>query len=231
MKPILCLEEPGGSAGATLAGLAHPAVSRSLNLSQAEFLGALPAVGLLLLLGDGKIAELASLAWRRAGLRSLVWTNDEALAELLPLQPYLVLLDPAQLGRLTGRVLSPNGGTGTTREMMAAAAGLIETGPLVVAVALGEADLLLASPLGTWRAVLPGVGRTGAPTTARTTDQAGSQTEGLSADLAGRLLAGLARGLLQELPPMEILRQTVAIATGQEAQAVRVAAVGQPAVR
>lgn len=214
MKPILCLEQPGGSAGATLAGLEYPALSRSLSLSQAELLGALPAVGLLVLVGEGKVAEIASLAWRRAGLRSLVWTDDAGQAELMALQPYLVLMDSAQLGRLTGRPVSPNGGSTAAREAMVAAAALIESGPLVAAIALKEGDLLLVSPMGAWRAVLPAAA--GEPT---------AEAAPLNAETAGRLLAGLARGLLQELPPAEILRQTVAIAAGQDAQAVRVALV------
>ncbi|HLO03763.1 MAG TPA: hypothetical protein VK191_11710 [Symbiobacteriaceae bacterium] len=206
MKPILCLEQPGGSAGATLAELQYPAVSRSMALSQAELLGALPAVGLLVLVGEGKVADIASLAWRRAGLRSLVWTDDVGLAALLPLQPYLILVDGDQLGRITGRPAT------SAREAMVAATALIETGPLVAAVALEEGDLLLVSPVGAWRAVLPGA-------------QPAAEPAPLTAERAGRLLAGLARGLLQELPPAEILRQSVAIAGGQEAQAVRVAAV------
>lgn len=208
MKPILCLEQPGGTAGSTLAGLDHPALSRSMSLSQAELLGALPAVGLLVLHGSGPVANLASVAWRRAGLRSLVWTDDEGLAALLPLQPYLILVDSAQLSRLAGR---PEG-TGSAREALSAAAALIETGPLVAAVALKEGDLLLVSPLGAWRAVAPS-----APSI--------DQDTALTPETAGRLLAGLARGLLLELPPAEILRQTVAIATGSDAQSVRVAAV------
>lgn len=176
-----------------------------MALSHAELLSALPAVGLLVLVGEGNVAEVASLAWRRAALRSLVWTDDSALEALLPLQPYLVLMDSAQLGRLSGRPV------GTAREAMTAAAALIETGPLVAAIALKEGDLLLVSPLGTWRAVLPtGSAADGAPLTAET---------------AGRLLAGLARGLSLELPPEEILRQTVAIAAGQDAEAVQVAMV------
>lgn len=222
MKPILCLEQPGGTAGSTLAGLNHPALSRSMNLSQSELLSALPAVGLLVLHGEGPVAELASLAWRRAGLRSLIWTDDEGHVALRQMQPYLVLLDSTQLGRLTGRP------TGTPREALSAAASLIEDGPLVTAVALKEGDLLLVSPLGAWRAVLPAVPVPDAPEDDEPMELPAEPAEpgrALTPEAAGRLLAGLARGLLLELPPAEILRQTVAIAAGREAQAVRTAAV------
>lgn len=228
MKPILCLEQPGGTAGATLAALDHPSLSRPMSLSQAELLGALPAVGLLVLHGPGPVAELASLAWRRAGLRSLVWTDDEGHAELLRMQPYLVLLDSAQLGRLTGRPVSPNGGTGSAREAMTAATELIETGPLVVAVALKEGDLLLVSPLGAWRAVLPPASAPNDPEADEPTELPAEPFElgpELTSETAGRLLAGLGRGLLLELPPAEILRLAVAVAAGQQTQAVRVSAV------
>jgi fructose-1-phosphate kinase PfkB-like protein len=210
MKPILCLEGPDGMARATLAALDCPVVVRPLTLSGSEFLGALPAVEMLLLAGEGPVAELVSLAWRRAGLRSLVWSDDESVRPLLSLQPYLLLLDNAQLGRLTGRPVT------TTREVLEAAQGLIETGPLVAAVALGNGDMLLASPLGAWRAVAPKD-----PLVPETEPSAFTLTAGT----AGQLLAGLAVGLRQEMPPAGILRVAVAAATGADAHEVRVVAV------
>lgn len=140
-------------------------------------------------LPDDFYAELVSSAYRTAQVRCIVDAAGEALAGVLPAQPYMVKPNIEELSEWAGRPLKDE------QAVEAAARQLLAAGPLVVAASMGPDGLLLVSPEGSWRAVPPAI-------TAVNTVGSGDA-----------LVAGMAAGLLEGRGAVEILRMAVAAGT------------------
>lgn len=134
-------------------------------------------------------ARLVSMAYRQGQLRTLVDASGKALREVISAQPYLVKPNREELEEWAGRPLPDD------RAVLNAARDLMQAGPLVVAVSLGAAGLMLVSPEGAWRAVPPAI---------EPVNTVGS---------GDSLVAGFAAGLVQGLDAESVLRQAVACGT------------------
>lgn len=138
---------------------------------------------------DDFYGELVSTAYRVGQVRCVVDAAGAALRGVLPFQPYMVKPNLSELSEWAGRPLE------TDREILEAARGLMEAGPLIVAVSLGPRGMFLLSPEGSWRATPP-------------------QVEAINPVGSGdALVAGFVAGLLEGRPADAILRMAVASGT------------------
>ena len=133
--------------------------------------------------------RLVSHAFQQTQVRCIVDASGTALRGSLSACPYLLKPNLEELQEWAGRSLPDE------RAIVQAARELTDVGPLVAAVSLGARGLLLVSPEGGWRAVPPVV---------EPVNTVGS---------GDSLVAGFAAGLMQGLPPEEILRLAVACGT------------------